>query len=244
MIEGSAKSVRFADQTKPSIDDAVSDKEKLEDEADDGKEEQGGGEEDEEEVREEDKIEKKEEGEEAILKNVEQGDENDKNTEDPPGPHPTSLQRLPPPAPPGPPPLFRQTFPTRFGIPPGPPPGAPPSGLPLRFGAPPRPLMPPIHSGAVLSAPPTRIHSATKSVSAVISAQPQLRNMTAEVTKFMPTSLRVRRDQPKATKPKLKLNQEVTQQQSTGQIVGTGGGRVHVQGDAYDTFMHEMQGLL
>lgn len=96
---------------------------------------------------------------------------------------------------------------------------------------------------AVLSAPPTRIGSGAidaKPPSVVISAQPQLRNMTAEVTKFMPTSLRVRRDQPKSGKPKLKLGQQ-EQNSGRGQRVHSG---IHVQGDAYDTFMHEMQDLL
>ena len=109
-----------------------------------------------------------------------------------------------------------------------------------------------IHSRAVLSAPPTRARAGVDSKSAgpVISAQPQLRNMTAEITKFMPTSLRVRRDQPKSSKPKLKLGEDSLQQQQTQQAMmqGVPRGRptagAHVQGDAYDTFMHEMQGLL
>ena len=182
----------------------------------------------------------------------------------PPGSHIPSVSSLPPPAPPGPPPLFPQTFtPSRYPFPPGPPVGPPPGppvGPPLRYdGPPPRPLMPPqIQSGAVVSAPPTRlqqgigarISSGTRGVgsggghSAIISAQPQLRNMTAEVTKFMPTSLRVRRDQPKSAKPKLKVNssQEVSHQPSSGRTQPAAG--MHVQGDAYDSFMHEMQGLL
>lgn len=154
----------------------------------------------------------------------------------PPGPppgQPPTLLRVPPPAPPGPPPLF----PPHFGMPPGLPP-APPS-----FGSVPRPLMmpPQVHSQAVLSAPPTRIKSGSKPAGAVISAQPQLRNMTAEVTKFMPTSLRVRRDHPKVNKPKMKLGQQEPTQQISGRSQGVGSG---MQGDAYDTFMHEMQGLL
>ncbi len=173
----------------------------------------------------------------------------------PPAHPPPALPRAPPPPPPGPPPLLDQTFPPRFGLPPGPPPGAPP---PPRFpGSGPHPLMgAQIHSRAVLSAPPTRSRPGTaadtKSAGPVISAQPQLRNMTAEVTKFMPTSLRVRRDQPKSSKPKVKLGEDLLQQQqqegvlqgisrSRAKPIGTG---VHVQGDAYDTFMHEMQGLL
>ena len=78
----------------------------------------------------------------------------------------------------------------------------------------------------------------------MISAQPQLRNMTAEVTKFMPTSLRVRRDQPKGAKPKPKApglmppRQVVTQQQRL-KVPARG-----MQGDAYDAFMKEMEGLI
>ncbi len=177
---------------------------------------------------------------------------------DPPGPPPGRPPPPPPSLPQMPPPLFGQTFPPRFGMPPGPPPGAPP---PRFGGAPPRPLMPPpIHSGAMLSAPPTRIRAnqadSSKPESVVISAQPRLRNMAAETTKFMPTSLRVRRDQTKGTKPKLKINQDLTRQSGAGvssaAASGGGGGNrtqgqssaVHMQGDAYDTFMHEMQGLL
>lgn len=81
----------------------------------------------------------------------------------------------------------------------------------------------------------------------VISAQPQLRNVQAEVTKFMPTSLRVRRDQPKGVKAKLR---------TAGGLAGKGGegslsnpsssstSRPGMQGDAYKAFMEEMQGLL
>ena len=158
---------------------------------------------------------------------------------------------------PPPPPLLGPGFPPRIGLPPGPPPGIPPP----RFGGPPRPLMPPnrphIQSGAVLSAPPTRLQGTpndeepeitttqSKSTSAVISAQPQLRNMTAEVTKFMPTSLRVRRNHPKPNKMKPKP----TPPTSTGivppkQIVSRKLPPGGSHGDAYDAFMNEMQGLL
>ena len=175
----------------------------------------------------------------------------------PPGLPPGVLQvppmvRAPPPAPPGPPPLFGTGFPPRVGLPPGPPPGVPPP----RFGVPPKPLIPPnpnrphIQSGAILSAPPTRNvassseSSATKPEGAIISAQPQLRNMTAEVTKFMPTSLRVRRDQPTASRPKprapvntLMQPRQLTARQTKTQPKG-------MRGDAYEAFMKEMQGLL
>ena len=181
--------------------------------------------------------------------------------------------QMPPPAPPGPPPLFGQGFPPPpIGLPPRPPPpGGPPTrfGAPPSSAAGPRapkPLIPPnpnrphIQSGAVLSAPPTRNQPSTsaepstissgKQRGAVISAQPQLRNMTAEVTKFMPTSLRVRRDQPKGTTYKMKpkapglmqprqVASQHQQQQQRSKIAARG-----MQGDAYDAFMKEMQGLI
>lgn len=204
----------------------------------------------------------------------ESGDEEEKQSHrappgPPPGPPPGLLSgtappliRAPPPAPPGPPPLL---FP-RMGIPPGPPPGVPPPNRPpLRAGfaaAPPRPLIPPnpnrphIQSQAVLSARPTRNPTATNrskgsGSGATISAQPQLRNMQAEVTKFMPTSLRVRRDQPKFTKGRIKPVQPPIVTAKIGAtappaqpMIRGGKQQGTVQGDAYDAFMKEMQGLL
>ena len=225
VIESSAvKSVRFSDQSvgvldsleKPSFDD------KTDSANDDSEGETSSDEESEPEAE-----------EQSANASVEV----QKPMKIPPGPppgQPPTLPQAPPPAPPGPPPLFGQTFPPRFNMP------------PAGFGSVPRPLMAAqIPSHAVLSAPPTRIGMDAKPPSVVISAQPQLRNMTAEVTKFMPTSLRVRRDQPKSGKPKLKLGQ---QEQNSGRGLGvhssTGSSGVHVQGDAYDTFMHEMQDLL
>ena len=238
VIESSAKSVRFADQSDGDLKPAAvpaSDEDQGDNE-NDSKNSEDGSTRDEEKVQDEE--DEKEEGKEQ--------EKEERGVNEPPGPPPGQPPPIPqilPPPPPGPPPLFGQTFPPRFGLPPGPPPGAPP-----RFGAPPRPLLrPQIHSGAVLSAPPTRIRPGqanAKSASAVISAQPQLRNMAAEVTKFMPTSLKVRRDQPKPAKPRMKLNQEMTRQQAVGHGVSSGSRAVHMQGDAYDTFMQEMQGLL
>ena len=86
---------------------------------------------------------------------------------------------------------------------------------------------------------------------AVISAQPRLRNMTAEVTKFLPTSLRVRRDQPKPNKAKLTAAHVAkgrVQPQRPVALATRGGGviggRGGMHGDAYDTFMKEMEGFL
>ena len=161
-----------------------------------------------------------------------------------------SSMSLPPPAPPGPPPMLFAR------IPPGPPPGMPPP--PARFPPPPlgfnmvtlpRPLMPPnlnrphIQSQAVLTSAPVKgkPSSSSKSTDAIISAQPLLRNMQAEVTKFMPTTLRVRRDQPKLNKAKAKPGQPVAAPRPVPMPTKGGSG---MQGDAYEAFMKEMQGLL
>eukprot|EP00731_Ephydatia_muelleri_P028524 Em0020g168a len=175
-----------------------------------------------------------------------------------------TMLQAPPPAPPGPPPMIFSR------MPPGPPPGMPPPpsrfppppplGGPSGFnmgGAPPRPLMPPnlnrphIQSQAVITAAPvkgkppssTSLSSSSKSTDAIISAQPLLRNMQAEVTKFMPTTLRVRRDQPKTNKAKTKPGQPATvppPRPMPNPTRGSGG----MQGDAYEAFMKEMQDLL
>ena len=169
---------------------------------------------------------------------------------------PMSLIQAPPLAPPGPPPMLFSR------IPPGPPPGMPPP--PSRFPPPPlggppgfnmaampRPLMPPnpnrphIQSQAVLTAAPVKGKQpssvSSKSMDAVISAQPLLRNMQAEVTKFMPTTLMVRRDQPKLNKTKVKPGQPAIPPRPMPAPTKGGGG---MQGDAYEAFMKEMQGLL
>ena len=192
----------------------------------------------------------------------------------PPGPPPLFTPRFPPPGigiPPGPPP----------GLPPGlrPPqaggiPLLPPHPILLPSGS----SRPQFQSQPILSAqttnrrklPPTGIGAAAGSSmkeggsssgsggkgshGAVISAQPQLRNIQAEVTKFMPTSLRVRREVPKPT------NKGKTAVKPLGQVGGAlgtmgavrrGGGRGRsrergggMQGDAYDAFMKEMEGFL
>ena len=187
----------------------------------------------------------------------------------PPGP-PPGLPGIPPGPPPGiPPPLMRPPPPPSglpprppFGGPPGPPPGPLPPHLmpPAMPPHPPQPSAPPtstphhIKSPAVISAAPTIAAPPVKNPevepppqeSATITAEPKLRNTKAEITKFMPTSLRVRRENPKNMKPKLKpqnplLGSASTNSQPKG---STKQGQLMAQGDAYDAFMREMSGLL
>jgi len=180
----------------------------------------------------------------------------------PPGPPPGMPGMVPPGPPPGlppnmmphamargPRPLMQQPMPPPplrpgMGRPPGPPPG----------------MVPPPPHGAVLSAPPTFISkppmalptsdsgtgaTISKEPTATISAKPQLRNTQAELTKLVPTALRVKRDQPK-NKAKLRpagvgpeTPESILQQVSQPKVAETA-----TKDDAYALFMKEMQGLL
>lgn len=125
-------------------------------------------------------------------------------------------------------------------------PPVPPFG---RETHPPPPVLPgmtvqpthPAQPTAVLSAPPqlTGASESTGKDGAIISAEPQLRNTQAEVTKFMPTSLRVRRDQPRAAKPKPTQSVPI-RRLKTGQAIANS----VTKDDAYAQFMKEMEGLM
>lgn len=168
----------------------------------------------------------------------------------PPGPPPGLPPNMMPPGMPRVPrPLMQQPMPL--------PPVRP--GMPRPLGPPPGMVPPPPH-GAVLSAPPTFISkppmanptadggkgpTISKEATATISAKPQLRNTQAELTKLIPTALRVKRDQPKS-KAKLRAaaagpetDESVPQQVSQPKVAETA-----TKDDAYALFMKEMQGLL
>lgn len=176
---------------------------------------------------------------------------------------PPPLRGVPPPprmVPPGPPPGRPPT------APPGPPPGAPPLGragplpripphmIPLpppRPGGPPRmgTVKPPTGVNPnVLSAPPSiRIpgkeeESEEQRSSATIEAKPQLRNLQADVTRFMPTSLRVKRDGKGKAKP-AKTNEPEKEAVQVKKAPAPGAQGPNKE-DAYLKFMDEMQGLL
>ena len=146
----------------------------------------------------------------------------------------------PPPPPPELPPARPLFPPSGMTTLPPPPPGLPPPAanfvLIPGFSRP-RQQQPHIQSQPVLKTPlpEDTIGSAT------ISAQPQIRNIQAEVTKFMPTSLKVRRDQPKAARKKFHKVQDlpsINSQYSSSKTMQ------HETSDAYETFMKEMDGLL
>ncbi|XP_076036927.1 uncharacterized protein LOC143022543 [Oratosquilla oratoria] len=159
-------------------------------------------------------------------------------------PPPPPVMRLPSGPPPAMPPrLPNVRLPPPGGLPPrlpGHPPGGPmaipPPGLPPRG---PPPLH---HNPNVLSAGPqliARPKDDDKKNSATIEAKPQIRNLSAEVTRFMPTALRVKREDRK------KLGKAHTDLKETGGGKGDEADRSKpTKDDAYSQFMREMEGLL
>ncbi|KAG7188216.1 hypothetical protein KM043_016085 [Ampulex compressa] len=179
-------------------------------------------------------------------------------------PPPPLLYRPPPPPlhlrmPPPPPP--------RIGLrlPPGPPPGLPRM---LRPGPPSMPRMPPPQmqmsslsnisnlgnpqmqgqSGTgsqpktpnVLSAAPQLINRKDKDgkSTTTIEAKPQIRNLAADVTRFLPTSLRVKRDDKKKQSSLIRLTERLPEAQPMRMP------QTKTKDDAYMQFMQEMEGLL
>uniref|UniRef100_A0A336LW73 CSON006238 protein n=1 Tax=Culicoides sonorensis TaxID=179676 RepID=A0A336LW73_CULSO len=104
-------------------------------------------------------------------------------------------------------------FPTRMGIrmPPAPPPGLPPK----------------YSKGPQSNKDPK---------SATIEAKPQIRNLSADVTRFVPSTLRSKKDDPKHPKPKAPTATSVQQQAQPT--------KAPTKDDAYMQFMKEMQGFL
>ena len=87
-------------------------------------------------------------------------------------------------------------------------------------------------------------HSAPPSV---ISAKPQLRNTYAEVTKFVPTTIRVRREGTlvKSNTPTQSyLPHRPSSQQTYGLVYKEKQQPVKTQDEAYTDFMKEMESLL
>lgn len=147
----------------------------------------------------------------------------------PPNPLPQGMpprlpnMRMPPPMPPRPP--IR---------PPGIPPGLPPPGLPPRG-------LPPLHNPNVLSAGPqliARPREDDKKHSATIEAKPQIRSLSADVTRFLPTALRVKREDKK------KAGKTQTDVKEMGGGKAEEADRKPTKDDAYSQFMREMEGLL
>lgn len=184
----------------------------------------------------------------------------------PPGPPPglpPGPPRLPPDVatgrvqsrilPPGPPPGHPPT------LPPGPPPGLPPT-LPMRMGMMPtipqqpdrfnRNLQPdnPVNSSNILSAPPSLIQYRQEKekdgMPAMIVAKPKIiNNPKADVTRFMPTSLRVKRQSSSKIGPNRPSDVSATSSSDRHKQEKNKKGKLNAD-VAYDSFMKEMQGFL
>lgn len=142
------------------------------------------------------------------------------------------------------PPPMRAAMPMGIRMPPGPPP-RPNMGIGMnRMGirmAPGPPLGPPPrhkqqqhhhhhHDRNMMQKDPK---------SATITAKPQIRNLSADVTRFVPATLRVKRDEPKKPKPRSYIP-ETQRQQITAQRQQ----QQPTKDDAYQQFMSELQDLL
>lgn len=116
----------------------------------------------------------------------------------------------------------------RLRMPPGPPPGIPPA----RMSHP--PFNKSMHPNATASM--QKPVKDTKGMT-TISAKPQIRNLSADVTRFVPSTLRVKREDKKVPKKSITpYNRHHSEQ--TAKAAGT------TKDDAYMQFMQEMQGLL
>lgn len=138
----------------------------------------------------------------------------------------------PPPGPPGPPPGPPSLAARAMLRPPGPPPGAPPRLL--------RPLVPPPPPKphpqvSVLTAAPQLITKKDAQQGATISAKPQIRNLSADVTRFVPSALRVKREDKKS-----KMGIKTGNVQRPADVPK----QAPSKDDAYMQFMKEMEGLL
>uniref|UniRef100_A0A1L8DDB8 Putative ww domain-binding protein 11 n=1 Tax=Nyssomyia neivai TaxID=330878 RepID=A0A1L8DDB8_9DIPT len=201
----------------------------------------------------------------AEEKSVESEKEPKVKPSNPPVHHPPgiSLPGGPPPPPMGLPPNMHhfRPPPLRPGMairmPPGPPPGRPgmPPGPPPRIRMPPGPPpgMPPRHSKGhhhqnILSAGPQLVSKDPKS--ATITAKPQIRNLSADVTRFLPAALRGKREEKQKTRtiqpqyphfPQARMPDQV-QHPAAPPVAPPKKGPT--KDDAYMQFMKEMQGLL
>lgn len=92
----------------------------------------------------------------------------------------------------------------------------------------------------VLSAAPQLINRKDKDgkSNTTIEAKPQIRNLAADVTRFLPTSLRVKRDDKKKSSSISRITERIPETQPLRAT------QPKTKDDAYMQFMQEMEGLL
>lgn len=152
----------------------------------------------------------------------------------PPMGMPPTVMYRPPPIRPGHPGMGLRLPPAmpRMRMPPGPPTSMPPNRMMHGHHKPPH-LPPPLMHNTLSAAP--QLIKDTKGMT-TITAKPQIRNLSADVTRFVPSALRVKREEKKISRPKPYVSEYRKQSEAT--VKGT------TKDDAYMQFMREMQGLL
>lgn len=152
---------------------------------------------------------------------------------------PIGMPRIPHPLMFRPPPM-RAAMPMGIRMPPGPPPNRPNMNVGMnRMGirmAPGPPLGPPPRHKQHHHHDRNAMQKDPKS--ATITAKPQIRNLSADVTRFVPATLRIKRDEPKKPKPRSYIPE--TKRQPTQQQPQPGSNK----DDAYQQFMSELQDFL
>lgn len=156
---------------------------------------------------------------------------------------PMGMPRIPHPLMFRPPPM-RSAMPMGIRMPPGPPPNRPnmPGVGMARMGiriAPGPPLGPPPRHKQHHHHHHDRNAMQKDPKSATITAKPQIRNLSADVMRFVPATLRVKRDEPKKPKPRSYIPETQRQQFSAQRQQ-----QQPAKDDAYQQFMSELQDLL
>ncbi|CAI6367113.1 unnamed protein product [Macrosiphum euphorbiae] len=165
----------------------------------------------------------------------------------PPGPPPGRPPMLPPGPPPGLPPRMH------VRLPPGPPPGMPPRMMRYNSG---------MHNNMnttaaatsataavtpnIVSAEPQLINrdEAQHNTGSTIEAKPKMRNLAADITRFLPTSIRVKRDDGRPNKRDNAWEQHKAAEYKSNIAASNQQAGQQTKDDAYMQFMQEMEGLL
>ncbi|XP_064634145.1 WW domain-binding protein 11-like [Lineus longissimus] len=161
----------------------------------------------------------------------------------PPGPPPglpPNVRGPPPRMPPGPPGM---PPPRMIRPPPGIPPGMPPPGMPMASG--PLGMNPNVLSAPPsIMKPPLKSQEDEKKSTATIEAKPQIKNLVGDVTKFLPTSLRVKRSVKDAKQKVVVKTIPRKEEEAKPTAKPAPAVQTQTKDDVYDMFMKEMEGLI
>ncbi|XP_025200290.1 WW domain-binding protein 11 isoform X1 [Melanaphis sacchari] len=164
----------------------------------------------------------------------------------PPGPPPGRPPMLPPGPPPGLPPRMH------VRLPPGPPPGMPPrmmrynSGMHNNMNTTAAAVTATTVTPNIVSAEPQLINrdEAQHNTGSTIEAKPKMRNLAADITRFLPTSIRVKRDDGRPNKRDNAWEQHKAAEYKSNIAASNQQAGQQTKDDAYMQFMQEMEGLL